>query len=66
MNAHVRTSDTGTILSPSRVAVYVSALEKKLGRRVDRATILPNGGIEVSLSVSTGPTNPADLVDMNE
>lgn len=54
------------ILTPSRVALYVSSLEQKLGRQVDRATILPDGGIVVNISGEARPTNPADLVDMNE
>lgn len=66
MNAHVKPITTGTILSPSRVALYVSALELKLGRQIDRATILPDGGIEVRISGTDQPTNPADLVDMSE
>lgn len=57
---------SGTILSPSRAALYVATLEQKLGRQIDRATILPNGGIEVRISGHDEPKNPADLVDMSE
>lgn len=66
MIAHVKLSSTGGILSPARVAMYVMALEQKLGRQIDRATILPNGGIEVKISGNDQTTNPADLVDMSE
>lgn len=58
------------MLSPSKVADYVQRLEAKLGRIVDRAVILPDGGIEVCMqSVAQrggGSANPADLVDMSE
>lgn len=66
MTAHVNQNNHGVILSPSRVALYVSALEQKLGRHIDRATILPDGGIEVRIAGADKPTNPADLVDMSE
>lgn len=66
MNAHVRPNPGDAMLSPSKVADYVLRLEAKLGRRIERATILPGGGIEVRMSASGEPTNPADLVDMSE
>lgn len=66
MNAHAKPSSSGAILSPSRVAMYVSTLEQKLGRQIDRATILPDGGIEVRILGTDEPRNPADLVDMSE
>ena len=66
MNAHVRQNPHEAMLSPSKVADYVLRLEAKLGRRIERATILPSGGIEVRMSGRDEPTNPADLVDMSE
>jgi len=66
MNAHVSPNHSEAMLSPSKVADYVLRLEVKLGRCVDRATILPGGGIEVRMSSSDKSTNPADLVDMTE
>lgn len=66
MNAHVRNNGDTTLLSPARLADYVLKLETRLGRQVDRATILPGGGIEVRIVGSSTPANPADLVDMNE
>jgi len=54
------------MLSPAKVADYVQRLEARLGRRVECATILPGGGIEVRISGANAPANPADLVDMSE
>lgn len=66
MNAIVRQPPGEAMLSPSKVADYVQRLEAKLGRRIERATILPGGGIEVMMSGGQNTTNPADLVDMTE
>lgn len=66
MNAHVKPRPGEAILSPSKVALYVAALEQKLGRQIERATILPDGGIEVRIAGADHPSNPADLVDMSE
>ena len=66
MNAHVRSNPGEALLSPAKVADYVQRLEAKLGRQVERATILPGGGIEVRMSGRDVPANPADLVDMSE
>ncbi len=66
MNATLRKQKTATMLSPAKVADYVQRLEARLGRRVECATILPSGGIEVRIAGVTTPTNPADLVDMTE
>ncbi|MDJ0626864.1 MAG: hypothetical protein QNJ44_01280 [Rhodobacter sp.] len=66
MNAPVKHKQTEAILSPSRVALYIAAWEQKLGRRIDRATILPDGGIEVCIEGVGQQKNPADLVDMSE
>ena len=66
MNAHVKPTSDNAILSPARVAHYVSALEQKLGRQIGKATILPGGGIEVEIAGHDKASNPADLVDMSE
>lgn len=66
MNAHVKPPPGTTILSPARVALYVSTLEQKLGRQIGKATILPGGGIEVEIAGHDQSSNPADLVDMTE
>ncbi|MCP4243109.1 MAG: hypothetical protein GY772_21355 [bacterium] len=66
MNAHVQPKPGEAILSPSKVALYVAALEQKLGRQIERATVLPDGGIEVRIAGEEHPSNPADLVDMSE
>jgi hypothetical protein len=57
------------MLTPSKAADYIQKIETKLDRRVDRAVILPDGGIEVSLTGAQSgneTANPADLVDMSE
>lgn len=64
MGAEIRKANP--MLSPARVADYVLRLEAKLGRRIDKATILPGGGIEVRMAGIGEATNPADLVDMSE
>lgn len=66
MTAHTKQNPAASMLSPAKVADYVLRLETKLGRRIDRATILPTGGIEVRMSGQMETTNPADLVDMSE
>ncbi len=66
MNATLRKQKTDAMLSPAKVADYVQRLEARLGRRVECATILPSGGIEVRIAGANAPTNPADLVDMSE
>ena len=66
MNATLRKQKNDTMLSPAKVADYVQRLEARLGRRVECATILPSGGIEVRIAGANAPTNPADLVDMSE
>ena len=66
MNAHVKPPSSNVILSPARVAHYVSALEQKLGRQIGKATILPGGGIEVEIAGHDKSSNPGDLVDMTE
>lgn len=57
---------TEKMLSPTRAADYLTRFEAKLGRTIDKATILPNGGIEVMMSGTAEPSNPVDLVDMSE
>lgn len=66
MNAMLRKQNNDSMLSPAKVADYVQRLEARLGRRVECATILPGGGIEVRIAGAAIPTNPADLVDMSE
>ena len=70
MNAHVKPKVDDSMMSPLKVAAYVSTLEQRLGRRIDRAVILPDGGIEVRIAGAGAgadqPSNPADLVDMSE
>ena len=66
MNATLCNRKNDTMLSPAKVADYVQRLEARLGRRVECATILPSGGIEIRIAGAATPTNPADLVDMSE
>lgn len=66
MNAYVKLKPSESILSPSRVALYVVTMEQKLGRHIERAIVLPNGGIEVRIAGADHPNNPADSVDMSE
>lgn len=66
MTAHTRNNPTDTMMSPSKAANYVAALEAKLGRRVERACILSDGGIDVQMATDGTPTDPAALVDMSE
>ena len=65
MNAHVR-QNGNDLLSPARVADYIHRIEARLGRRIEAATIMPDGGIEVRMADGDQPSNPADLVDMTE
>ena len=66
MSEHIREHPKPAMLSPLRVADYVLRLEARLGRRVEHATVLPDGGIQVKMAAGGHSTNPADLVDMTE
>ena len=66
MTKHIRENSKPSMMSPLRVADYVRRLESRLGRRVEHATVLPDGGIQVKMADGGHSTNPADLVDMTE
>lgn len=66
MTAHTLPNPTDTMMTPARAASYIAALEARTGRTVERFTLLADGGLEFQLETGTGPSNPADLVDMSE
>lgn len=66
MSAHTRPNPLEGHMSPAKAANYILTLEAKLGRKIDRATIRTDGGIDLHMAGEKKTMNPADLVDMTE